>query len=456
MANTKTTNTIADSKLRRWTVLVIASLVMMMGYVFWNIISPVSTTLKAPVEAGGLGWTAAEYGFYTSSYTIFNLFLLMLFFGGVILDKCGIRFTGLLATGSMLAGSLINYYAITELLSSTYTNLGFSFFGLIPEHIKVQVLVSSLGFGIFGVGCDITGITVSKIITKWFKGRELASAMGTQVAMARLGTALAFSFSPILVQHFGVTSPLFIGAAILLLGFLLFIVYCFYDKRFDKDNNNQAPLPPSGGTSQTATPPTGGQGGLGFWLIALLCVLYYASIRTFMSFATDFMVNSYTIDKETAGWVVSLIPYGAIVLSPLFGIVYDRTGQGARLMALGCMALLVSLLLLIFPLSHSVWYVLLMMALVGIAFSLVPAALWPSVPMMVPLRQLGTAYSIIYYIQNLGLFVAPIFIGSIVDRHTSATGVDYTVPMLIFAALAAAALATAICLWKYLSVQKKA
>ena len=209
---------------QRWAVLVLASLVMMMGYIFWNIISPVSTTLKAPLAEGGLGWTAAEYGFYTSSYTVFNLFLLMLFFGGVILDKCGIRFTGVVATGSMLLGSIINYYAITYVSPLDYVNLPFAFFDFIPQHIKTQVLVSAFGFGIFGVGCDITGITISKVITKWFTGYELASAMGTQVALARLGTATAFSFSPVLVQQFGINVLLAVGGTLLLSGFVLFVV----------------------------------------------------------------------------------------------------------------------------------------------------------------------------------------------------------------------------------------
>ena len=424
----------STSRTQRWTVLVIASLVMMMGYIFWNIISPVSTTLKAPVEEGGLGWTAAEYGLYTSSYTILNLFLLMLFFGGVILDKCGIRFTGILATGSMLAGSIINYYAITAISPADYANMAFTFFGFIPEQVKVQVLISSLGFGLFGMGCDITGITVSKIITKWFRGKELASAMGTQVAMARLGTALAFSLSPVLVQHFGVTSPLAIGAGILLFGFVLFMVYCLFDRKFDALS--------SASTSNTDNSDDVFRfadfvtvvSNVGFWLIAIVCVLYYASIRTFMNFATDFMVNGFAIDKETAGWVVSLIPFGAIVLSPLFGILYDRTGRGTQMMTIGCMVLTVSLLLLNYPLTHAIWYVLSMMTLVGIAFSLVPAALWPTVPMMVPLKQLGTAYSIIYYIQNIGLMLVPMWVGNVIDRHTVMTTghVDYTMPMLIF------------------------
>ena len=441
-------NKMTSSAHQRWAVLVLASLVMMMGYIFWNIISPVSTTLKAPLAEGGLGWTAAEYGFYTSSYTVFNLFLLMLFFGGVILDKCGIRFTGVVATGSMLLGSIINYYAITYVSPLDYINLPFAFFDFIPQHIKTQVLVSAFGFGIFGVGCDITGITISKVITKWFTGYELASAMGTQVALARLGTATAFSFSPVLVQQFGINVLLAVGGTLLLSGFVLFIVYCFMDKRFDTVSIN---IQPRGDESNNDNSFHYSDfckvlHNTGFWMIAIICVFYYASIRTFMNFATDFMVNSFAVDKETAGWVISTIPYGAIVLSPLFGILYDRMKRSYILMTIGCGILTIGLLLLTFPLSHTVWYALVIMILIGIAFSLVPAALWPSVPRMVPLKQLGTAYSIIYYIQNMGLFIVPIWIGNVVDYYTSATGVNYQVPMLIFTVLAGIATITSISL----------
>ncbi|MBQ2225585.1 MAG: MFS transporter [Prevotella sp.] len=435
-------NDTATAARHRWTVLILASTVMMMGYIFWNIISPVSTTLKAPLTEGGLAWTSAEYGFYTSSYTIFNLFMLMLFFGGIILDKCGIRFTGTAATGAMLFGSIINYYAITLISPMVYVDLPFTFFGFIPQHIKIQVLVSALGFGIFGVGCDITGITISKIITKWFTGHELASAMGIQVALARLGTAIAFSFSPVIVQISGMNSLLKTGTTLLLFGFILFIVYCFMDKRLDVKC-----APKQSHTENTNEDNAFHFSDLhnvlhnkGFWAIAFLCVLYYASIRTFMNFATDFMVNSYAVDKETAGWVVSSIPYGAIILSPLFGILYDRMSHSYRLMTVGCVILTVGLLLLNFPLLHSVWYALFLMMLIGIAFSLVPAALWPTVPRMVPLRQLGTAYSIIYYIQNLGLFIVPIWIGNVVDQYTFITGINYHIPMLIFTILSAAAI----------------
>ena len=225
-----------QSPLQRWSVLVVVALVMMMGYVFWDIVSPLSTTLKAPVSDGGMGWTSEEYGFYAGSYSIFNIFLLMLFWGGLILDKCGIRFTGILATGMMFVGAAINFYAVQFVNPEQHVDLWFTLFGLIPSHIKTQVLVASLGFGLFGVGCDITGITISKVVTKWFTGYELASAMGIQVAMARLGTASAISLGPVIANAYGISAPILVGTALLLLGLVLFIGYLFFDKKFDRQN----------------------------------------------------------------------------------------------------------------------------------------------------------------------------------------------------------------------------
>jgi len=215
-------------------VLIIVAVVMMMGYVFWDIMSPLSTTLKAPVAQGGQGWSSAEYGFYAGSYSIFNIFFLMLFFGGIILDKFGIRLTGLMATGCMLAGAVINWYAMVNISPEQNQHLAFTLFGLIPSHIKTQVLVSAFGFGLFGMGCDITGITVSKVITKWFTGHALATAMGLQVALARLGTATALSFSPLIALHLGgIKSSLFCGIIVLGIAFVLFVAYCFMDKAYD-------------------------------------------------------------------------------------------------------------------------------------------------------------------------------------------------------------------------------
>lgn len=415
----------------RWTVLIIVAIVMMMGYVFWDIMSPLSTTLKAPTAQGGQGWSSAEYGFYAGSYSIFNIFFLMLFFGGIILDKFGIRLTGLLATGSMLIGAVINWYAIAYISPLQEQHLTFTLFGLIPSHIKTQVLVSSLGFGLFGMGCDITGITVSKVITKWFTGHALATAMGLQVALARLGTATALSFSPLISLYLGgVTSSIICGIAILTFAFILFIVYCFIDKAYDKAHvttNYSASLNGSSTEKHEENHANGLTAILRnpyFWSITLLCVFYYASIRPFMKFATDMMVNTFGVEQTSAGWIVAAIPYGAIVLSPLFGILYDRFGHGVRLMFIGCAMLTVSMVLLAFPLVNSPLYALLLMVLIGIAFSLVPAALWPSVPKLVPLKNLGTAYSIIYFIQNIGLMLVPIIIGQINDAHTVQTSVD--------------------------------
>lgn len=454
-----------NERRKRWTVLVLVSVVMAMGYVFWDIVSPISTSLKASLEEGGMGWSAAEYGFYAGSYSIFNIFLLMLFFGGVILDKCGIRFTGLLATGVMLLGAIINYAALTMVSPLLETDVSFTLFGLIPGHLKTQVLVASLGFGLFGMGCDITGITVSKIITKWFIGHELASAMGLQVAMARLGTASALSFSPLIAQGFGLSASLLAGAGVLLFGFVLFVIYTFYDRHFDREQAARRTGRIAGSAVSIDAKSETKEDSFrlrdicvilrnpGFWLLALLCVSFYSSIRPFMKFATDLMINTFGVAETTAGWLVAAIPYGTIVLTPLFGTLYDRYGHGARLMLGGSVLLLVADLLLAFPLSHSAAYALVIMLFVGIAFSLVPSAFWPSVPKLVPLAQLGTAYSIIYFVQNIGLMLVPVWIGGIVDRHTvrsddglSSLHVDYTIPMVVFAVISLLAVATSLTL----------
>ena len=422
---------------RRWTVLFIAAFVMMMGYVFWDIVSPLSTTLKAPLSEGGMGWTASEYGFYAGSYSIFNIFLLMLFWGGLILDKTGIRFTGLLATGMMFVGAAINYYAVQYISPHTHAELSFTLFGLIPSPVKTQVLVAALGFGMFGVGCDITGITVSKIVTKWFTGHELASAMGIQVAMARMGTAGAISMSPVIANAYGLSAPILAGAALLLMGFAMFIVYVFMDKRFDR----QALATPSASHQSSDDPFTFRDllkvlRNPGFWLIAFLCVAFYSSLRPFLKFATDLLINKYGVDAVTAGWVTSILPYGTIVLTPLFGMLYDRLGRGSLLMLIGCVMVTFCHICLALPILNNVWFASLMMVLYGVSFSLVPSAMWPSVPKIVPLKQLGTAYSMIYFVQNIGLMLKPIFVGNVIGANTDASGhVDFTMPMVIFSLL---------------------
>lgn len=431
------------AKTKRWTVLLSVSLVMMMGYVFWDIVSPVSTQLKAPLAEGGMAWTSAEYGFYAGSYSIFNIFFLMLFFGGIILDRCGIRLTGLLATGAMFLGAAVNAWAITSVNPTVIVDMPFTLFGIIPQQLKMQVLVAAIGFGLFGMGCDITGITVSKIVTKWFKGKELASAMGVQVAMARLGTASALSMSPLIAQTWGLSSPIIAGTLLLLLGFAVFVGYCFADRHFDEHDseacaeqvNNSEPFRWRDFTALLRNP--------GFWLIALLCVSYYSSIRPFMKFATDLLVSKYHADPLTAGWLVSIIPYGSIVLTPLFGALYDRVGRGATLMLIGSALLTAVHVCFALPIVWSGSAAIVLMAVLGVAFSLVPSAMWPSVPKIIPLKELGTAYSIIYYIQNIGLMLVPMLVGDVLKTDTTNGIPNFTRAMWIFAVLGACAVVIA-------------
>ncbi len=440
---------LTNTPLRRWTVLVLVATVMMMGYVFWDIVSPLSTTLKMPQSEGGMGWTASEYGFYAGSYSIFNIFLLMLFWGGIILDKCGIRFTGLLATGMMLLGAAVNYWAVVTISPTIYTDLPFTLFGLIPPHIKVQVLVASLGFGIFGVGCDITGITVSKVVTKWFTGHELASAMGIQVAMARLGTAGAISMSPVISNAYGISAPILTGTLLLLIGFVLFVAYIPIDRR---SHLSTEPAETSSSSTEEDSDFTWRDflkvlQNPGFWLIAILCVMYYSSLRPFLKFATDLLVNKYGVDPITAGQTTSILPYGTIILTPLFGIVYDRFGRGSLLMLLGCVIVTVCHIALAIPGFSGSWMATAAMFLYGVAFSLVPCAMWPSVPKIVPLKQLGTAYSIIYFVQNIGLMIVPMLVGNVIGEHTDSSGhVDFTMPMVVFSALGVGSVVVALIL----------
>ena len=430
-------------KSKRWAVLFAVSFVMMMGYVFWDIVSPVSTQLRAPLSEGGMAWTSAEYGFYAGSYSIFNIFFMMLFFGGIILDRCGIRITGLLATGSMFLGASVNAWAITHVDPTSMVDMPFTLFGIIPQQLKTQVLIAALGFGLFGMGCDITGITVSKIVTKWFKGKELASAMGVQVAMARLGTASALSLSPLIAQTWGLPSPIIVGTLLLLVGFAVFVGYCFADKHFDVSGaenftgpaDNSEPFRWHDFTALLRNP--------GFWLIALLCVSYYSSIRPFMKFATDLLISRYHADPVSAGWLVSIIPYGSIVLTPVFGMLYDRIGRGATLMLIGSALLTAIHICFALPIEWSSSMAIVLMVVLGVAFSLVPSAMWPSVPKIIPLKELGTAYSIIYYIQNIGLMLVPMMVGDVLKSDTTAGVPDFTRTQWIFAAFGLAAVVIA-------------
>jgi len=381
----------------------------------------------------------------------------MLFFGGIILDRMGIRFTGIMATALMFVGALIKFYAIAFINPADTIEPCFTIFGLLPSPVKMQVLIASLGFAIFGVGCEITGITVSKIITKWFTGHELALAMGIQVALARLGTAAALSVSPMIAISFkNLSTPILFGAAMLLIGFLSFFVYIVMDKKLDAST---AELNTGNDDAEEDKFKFSDLGVIfknpGFWLIAFLCLLFYSGVFPFLKFASDLMVNKYGVSAKWAGWIPSILPYGTILLTPIFGTIYDKVGKGATLMLIGSMMLTACHILFALPILNTVWFAIIIMIFLGISFSLVPSAMWPSVPKIIPMKQLGSAFALIFFIQNIGLMLVPMLIGQVIQSHTAADGsVDFTVPMMIFACFGIAAIVLAIAL-RILDSKKK-
>ncbi len=410
-----------DSPAARWTALLIVSFTMMCGYFITDVMAPLEDLLtKSPAE-GGLGWTSDEYGFFSGAYGYINVFLLMLFFGGIILDKCGVRFTGTMSSSLMFVGALLKWYALDNSFGDA------QIFGY-----PVQVALAALGFAIFGMGAEITGITVTKIIAKWFTGHELALAMGLQVAMARIGTAAALACSLPIANKMGAASaPVLLGAALLCVGVVSFLVYCVMDKKL--------------GASVAAAEEQEAEEGFhfsdlkviftnkGFWLIAILCVLFYSGVFPFLKFATKLMIYKYGVEPELAGLIPAMLPFGTILLTPVFGSLYDRLGKGATLMISGSLMLTLVHVLFALPILNEWWFAIAIMVILGIAFSLVPSAMWPAVPKIIPMKQLGSAYAIIFYIQNIGLSMVPVLIGKVISNNTANGTIDYTLPMSIFA-----------------------
>ncbi len=430
-----------DSSFARWTVLFIVATAMMMGYFVNDVMSPLETLLEAPREAGGLGWTPSDYGFFSGAGSFINVFLLMLFFSGIILDKMGIRFTGTLACSLMVLGTLIKYYAITADLDDT---IHYSLFAI---HLPPSVAMASLGFAIFGVGYEMTGITVSKAMVRWFTGHELALAMGLQLAMARFGTAAALSISAPIARHFTLSTPLLVALAFLIIGLLAFLVFCVMDRRLDNPGNLVTSKNSISGTTNDSNDEFHWGDILvtlrnpGFWLITLFCVLFYSAVSPFLKFSTKLMVMKYGVDPDLAGFFSSIAPFGTILMTPLFGFVYDKYGKGVTLVITGALMLAAVHFGFSLPM-HSSSIAIALMVVLSIGYSLAPAALWPCVPKIIPLKCLGTAYSMIFFIQNFGRAIIPMFVG-----RANETDPSYTTSMLIFGFTALGAAVTAIAMW---------
>lgn len=433
-----------DSPVARWSVLALVAFTMLCGYFLTDVMSPLKPMLEKE-----LMWNSLDYGIFTSAYGWFNVFLLMLIFGGIILDKMGVRFTGRGACLLMVIGCGLKYYAITYLSAESGMVMG----------MKAQVFLAALGYAIFGVGVETAGITVSKIVVKWFKGKEMALAMGLEMATARLGTMLAMAVTVPFANAFGwtdeggmlhpnISAPILLCLVMLCIGTIAFFIYSFIDKKFDAQlgeaDVNEEPFRVKDVFSIMRNK--------GFWLIALLCVLFYSAVFPFLKYATDLMVQKYEVDPSLAGTIPSLLPLGTLFLTPLFGNVYDRIGKGATLMIIGAVMLIGVHFLFALPLLNVWWFATLIMICLGIAFSLVPSAMWPSVPKIIPENQLGTAYALIFWVQNWGLMGVPLLIGWVLDTYCKGPVVDgvqtydYTLPMVIFTAFGVLALVFALLL----------
>ena len=417
---------LSDSPAARWTALCIVSFTMMCTYFITDVMASLEVILTTPAAEGGLGWTSSDYGFFSGAYGYINVFLLMLFFGGIILDKCGIRFTGTMSCSFMVIGVLLKWYALSHDFGEG-TFMGY----------HLQAVYAALGFAIFGMGAEITGITVSKVIIKWFTGHEVALAMGLQVATARIGTAVALACSLPMARAAGsVSFPVLVGGACICIGLIAYLVYCVMDKKLDQPVEAAAETKEDGFRMKDLKLIFTSKG---FWLITILCLMFYAGVFPFLKFATKLMIAKYHVEPEMAGLIPAMLPFGTILLTPVFGSLYDRIGKGATLMLIGSVMLTVVHVLFALPLLNVWWFAVLIMVILGIAFSLVPSAMWPSVPKIIPMKQLGSAYAIIFYIQNIGLSMVPLLIGWVIDRYSTipmpdgTVSYDYTLPMCIFA-----------------------
>lgn len=425
-----------DSAAARWTVLAVVAFTMFCGYFITDVMAPLQDMLS--VE---LGWNASDYGFFTSAYGWFNVFLFMLIISGIILDKMGVRFTGVGAAILMILGCGLKFYAVSGLADFSGTIFGFN----------TQVVVAAIGFAIFGVGVETAGITVTKVIVRWFKGHEIALAMGLQVAVARIGTALALSISIPLAKHFQhISAPVLFGLGLLCIGLIAYLVFCVMDRKLDASvKEDEAEKEEPFRIKDIGSIIT----NKGFWLIALLCVLFYSAVFPFLKYATSLMINKYGLEPELAGNIPALLPFGTILLTPLFGGIYDKKGRGASIMIIGAALLIVVHFLFSLPLLNVWWFATLLMILLGIAFSLVPSAMWPSVPKIIPENKLGSAYALIFYVQNIGLSMVPLLIGMVLNKYctlgTNPDGspiYDYTLPMIIFTCFGVLAFAVALLL----------
>ena len=423
--------TLRDSALARWTVLVLVASMMFFSYMFVDILSPLASLLDTSYD-----WDRGDFGTYAAGEYLLNVFGFLII-AGIILDKMGVRFTGTLSASLMVIGAAIKYVGVSSWFDANNVSWLNSWWTEMPGSAKLAMF----GFMIFGCGCEMAGTTVSKILAKWFKGKEMALAMGLEMSIARIGVFAAMFFSPKISHAWAVNgvdsvvAPLLFAAILLVIGLINFLVFTVMDSKFDKQ------LIAIGEMTSTKDPEDEFHiSDIGkifrskmFWIIAILCVLYYSAIFPFQRFATNFLEETLQISNDEAAGLFKWFPILAMVLTPFLGAFIDNKGKGASMMMIGALIMIAchcvfAFVLPALPAYPSKTLALITILVLGVSFSLVPASMWPSVPKIIDEKVLGSAYCLIFWVQNIGLCLVPLLIGKLRE----ATG-GYLVPMIVFA-----------------------
>ena len=423
----KIQKTLRDSAFARWAVLVLVASMMFFAYMFVDILSPLASLLEQSLD-----WDRGDFGTYAAGEYLLNVFGFLIL-AGIILDKMGVRFTGLLSASLMVIGAAIKFWGISWPEANTVEWLN-AWWPAMPGSAKLAMF----GFMIFGCGCEMAGTTVSKILAKWFKGKEMALAMGLEMAIARLGVFAAMWFAPMLSERFAVdgvnsiVAPLLFASALLVIGLLNFFVFTIMDAKFDRQ------LVAIGEVTAEKDPEDEFHvsdlkqifSSKMFWIIALLCVLYYSAIFPFQRFATNFLEETLSITNTEAAGLFKWFPILAMVLTPFLGAFIDYKGKGASMMLLGAVIMIAChcVFAFVLPAYPSKTLALVTILILGVSFSLVPASMWPSVPKIIDEKVLGSAYCLIFWVQNVGLCLVPLLIGKL---RVATNG--YLVPMIVFA-----------------------
>ena len=421
--------TLKDTGAIRWVALLCLALPMFASYFFDDIFSTINQEFEDPSMVA-LGWSMADYGFYRSAYSLLCIFG-GLIICGMLLDRWGVRLTGSIFVGLMVGGAALITYAISESFAGSRLCAWLS-----GVFAKPSLSLAYAGCAMFGLGSEIAGVTVNRAIAKWFKGREIALAMGLQLALARLGTAVALIVVPRIVELEGyipfseTSKPAVVGMVLLLGALVLWGLFVAMDYGADRRGAAAGSASGASDTGSSAEDRFRFRDVLKvitdrhFILISLLCVFFYCCVVSFRKFATAILMPRFGIDSDVASVMVAMIPFFTLVFAPLFGAVVDRVGRGTKIMILGSAMILFSHLTVAFAPGVPA-FGFIAIGVLGLGYSLVPAAMWPSLPKIIAESRLGTAFSLVYWVQNIGLFTVPIVVGHIIDRASSPVVAEY-------------------------------